>query len=83
MSKCIIPPTFLSFLSSLSPSLPPWLSLSQLPFLFPRDVLPKFRKHVGDLHPDRGGTFDSAFKYFSVRGPKFERWVRHEATSES
>ncbi|CAI5985613.1 unnamed protein product [Closterium sp. NIES-65] len=46
----------------------------QLPFVFPRDVLPRFREHVGELHRDKfGKSFDKAFKYFAERGPKFER----------
>ncbi|CAI5481733.1 unnamed protein product [Closterium sp. Yama58-4] len=46
----------------------------QLPFVFPRDVLPKFREHVGELHRDKfGKSFDKPFKYFAERGPKFER----------
>ncbi|CAI7793350.1 unnamed protein product [Closterium sp. NIES-53] len=46
----------------------------QLPFLFPRAVLPRFREHVGVLHRDKfGKSFDKAFKYFAERGPKFER----------
>ncbi|CAI5473999.1 unnamed protein product [Closterium sp. Yama58-4] len=45
----------------------------QLPFLMPTSVLPKFRSHVANLHKDKGGTFDSAFKWFSERGPRFER----------
>lgn len=44
----------------------------QLPFTFPRDVLPKFREHVGKLH-HKLGSFDQAMKFFSWRGPKFER----------
>ncbi|CAI5961554.1 unnamed protein product [Closterium sp. NIES-64] len=35
----------------------------QLPFVFPRDVLPRFREHVGELHRDKfGKSFDKAFK---------------------
>ncbi|CAI5526181.1 unnamed protein product, partial [Closterium sp. Naga37s-1] len=46
----------------------------QLPFVFPRAVLRKFREHVGELHRDKfGKSFDKAFKYFAERGPKFER----------
>ncbi|GJP30813.1 hypothetical protein CLOM_g7143 [Closterium sp. NIES-68] len=46
----------------------------QLPFVFPRAVLPKFRDHAGELHQKKfGRSFDKAFKYFAERGPKFER----------
>ncbi|CAI5531959.1 unnamed protein product [Closterium sp. Naga37s-1] len=46
----------------------------QLPFVFPKGVLPRFREHVGVLHRDKfGKSFDKAFKYFAERGPKFER----------
>ncbi|CAI5948344.1 unnamed protein product [Closterium sp. NIES-65] len=45
----------------------------QLPFLMPTSVLPRFRSHVANLHKDKGGSFDSAFKWFSKHGPKFER----------
>ncbi|CAI7857578.1 unnamed protein product, partial [Closterium sp. NIES-53] len=46
----------------------------QLPFLFPRAVLPKFRDHVGQLHGRKfGGSFDAAFKFWSIRGPIADR----------
>ncbi|CAI5496771.1 unnamed protein product [Closterium sp. Naga37s-1] len=46
----------------------------QLPFVFPRAVLPKFRDHVGQLHGRKfGGSFDAAFKFWSIRGPIADR----------
>ncbi|GJP82720.1 hypothetical protein CLOP_g12967 [Closterium sp. NIES-67] len=45
----------------------------QLPFVMPTSVLPRFRSHVANLHKDKGGSFDSAFEWFSVHGPKFEK----------
>ncbi|GJP78960.1 hypothetical protein CLOP_g9218 [Closterium sp. NIES-67] len=46
----------------------------QLPFVFPRAVLPKFRDHVGALHRRRfGPSFDAAFKFWAERGPVADR----------
>ncbi|CAI5479997.1 unnamed protein product [Closterium sp. Yama58-4] len=45
----------------------------QLPFVMPTSVLPKFRSHVANLHKDKGGSFDSAFKWFSEHGHWFKR----------
>ncbi|CAI5985317.1 unnamed protein product [Closterium sp. NIES-65] len=45
----------------------------QLPFLMPTSVLPRFRSHVANLHKDKGGSFDSDFKWFSKHGPGYLR----------
>ncbi|CAI5974529.1 unnamed protein product [Closterium sp. NIES-64] len=45
----------------------------QLPFVFPRDVLPKFRDHVTRIRDGKFASFDAAFLNFARHGPKFER----------
>ncbi|CAI5496772.1 unnamed protein product [Closterium sp. Naga37s-1] len=45
----------------------------QLPFVFPRDVLPKFRDHVTRIRDGKFASFDAAFLNFAKHGPKFER----------
>ncbi|CAI7905228.1 unnamed protein product, partial [Closterium sp. NIES-53] len=45
----------------------------QLPFVFPRDVLPKFRDHVTRIRDGKFASFDDAFLNFARHGPKFER----------
>ncbi|CAI5985327.1 unnamed protein product [Closterium sp. NIES-65] len=49
----------------------------QLPFVMPTSVLTNFKSHVANLHKNKVGSFDSAFKWFSEHGPLWRTQIAH------
>jgi len=48
-------------------------SMVQLPWVVQRGAFSSFRAHVGQLHPEHGGTYDGAMHWFAFDGPEVKR----------